>query len=254
MPSLKELVTRLDDVLQTRFYKDASLNGLQVEACEEVKHVAVAVDGRLSTFQKAVELGADLLIVHHGLFWGRSEALVGPHLKRIRTLLDGKLSLYASHLPLDGHEEYGNNVELARALGLEEIEAWSEYKGQVIGRKGRFPEPFSIDELQERLTSVLKDVDGTVMRYGQGRSQVQTVGIVTGDASQDFLTAARDGLDVFITGEPNHIFAAPADEWDTWMLCGGHYATETFGVRAVGRWLEEEFGVKVSFVHAPTFS
>ncbi|MBK04527.1 MAG: Nif3-like dinuclear metal center hexameric protein [Deltaproteobacteria bacterium] len=254
MPTLQELCSYLDDYLQLGMYRDISQNGLQVQGAEQVDHIALAVDARQETFRQAAEQGAQMLIVHHGIFWGRVELVTGHVYERMRLLIENKLALYAAHLPLDAHMEVGNNVQLAKALGLQELEPWAEYKKQVIGIRGVLPQETPINTLKERLQQELSSVDGTVQHFGKGKENVRTVGIVTGDAANELMSAAKDGVDVLITGEPSHVFVPFADELQTHLLCGGHYATETYGVKALGAHLEDTFGVKTTFLHVPTFA
>jgi len=254
MVRLNKLTAYLNDYLRIHDFSDPSQNGLQVEGKKEVHKVAFAVDARLRTFQKAVKAKADLLITHHGLFWGRSQLLRGTHYQRIKTLLDNDLALYTAHLPLDAHMEVGNNAVLARAIGLEQLEPWAEFKGQTIGVRGVFPDPPTVDELMERANEVLTPFGNPVVRYGRGSKKIKKMGIVTGDAASEVIRASRNRLDAFLTGEPDHVMAMEADERKVHFLCGGHYATETFGVRALSEHIEERFDIETIFIDAPTFA
>lgn len=253
MVKLDELCRYLDEYLQFEFFpRDISQNGLQVEGPEEINTIAVAVDARTETLQQAANLGADLLFVHHGIFWGRSELIRGPHYRRIKICIDNNLGIYGAHLPLDAHLEVGNNAVLAQALGLESVKPWGKYKGQTLGVEGVFPEPLPIEEFLTKAKAVLEPVGGTVQNFGTGPQKVQRIGVITGDAANEIPTAAADGLDLLITGEPSHVFVISADELGVHLVCGGHYATETFGVKAVATHLEEKFGLKTHFIHLPT--
>ncbi|MCK9548550.1 MAG: Nif3-like dinuclear metal center hexameric protein [Sphaerochaeta sp.] len=245
-----DLVSYLDSYLQIASFApiDYSLNGLVVGTPDEkeVRTVAVAVDASLSTFEKAIEEGCDLLIVHHGLFWGSPIAITGAHYRRVKALLENNVSLYAAHLPLDAHPEVGNNIQMARALALEEIEPFSPYKGVPIGFAGRFGRERDVSWVCDRLGFD----DPTVLMLG--KSTFLSVGIVSGGASDDLSEAIASGLDLFITGEVKHQAYHEACEAHTTVIGGGHYNTEVFGVRALGEHLAARFGLDVRFIANPT--
>ena len=246
-----ELVAWLDDYLDVKAFAaaDSSLNGLQVEGASEVTKAAVAVDASLNTFQQAAANGADMLIVHHGLFWGRPEAVTGMHRARVQFLLDHDLNLYASHLPLDAHREVGNNWGLARALGMVELKPFGVYKGVSIGVKGEFPAPKPLRELADQIEARLGE---QVLVHAGGPDPVTSLGIISGGATWDLVTAAQEGLDAFLTGEPRHEVFYHAFERGINGLFGGHYMTETVGVSLLARQLEERFGLATEFVLLPT--
>ena len=197
-----ELVAWLDQYLDIGAYRaDPSMNGLQVQGSDEVTKVAVAVDASLNTFQQATSAGADMLIVHHGLFWGQPLAITGMHRERVKYLLDSQLSLYAAHIPLDAHREVGNNWGLAPILGLKELEPFGEFRGQPIGVKGVFPEAVPIRQLA---SDIEKQLGEQVMVHAGGPPMVRNLGIISGGAAWDVVTAADQGLDAFLTGEPKH--------------------------------------------------
>lgn len=246
---LTELVTWLDTYLETSTFDDISLNGLQVEGPPDVTKVAVAVDSSMSTFEQAAELGADLLIVHHGLFWGKPLAISGMHGRRVRYLLEHGIGLYASHLPLDAHREVGNNWGLARILGLAELEPFGTWGARSIGVKGTFPNPLSLRELADRLE---KELGESVLVHAGGKPEVATLGIISGGAARDVMTAADEGLDAFLTGEPKHESFYDAFERHINALFAGHYMTETVGVSLLGDKLEREFGLAAEFILLPT--
>jgi len=245
----KELVRYLDEYLKVREIRDDSRNGLQVEGRPEVRHVALAVDACLGAFQQAGEVGADLLIVHHGLFWESYRPLVGVHLRRIRKLLEQDISLYAVHLPLDAHPEVGNNVALAQLLGLEVVGPFGEYHGVRIGLEVRPAAPVSPQEFA-RLVQERLEVPVTLQPYGP--AQVRRVGIVSGGGGSLIQQAGEEGLDLFLTGERSHSYYHMAEELGLHVLYAGHYVTETAGLRALGRHLAERFGLQITFVPLPT--
>ncbi|MGB9723015.1 MAG: Nif3-like dinuclear metal center hexameric protein [Chloroflexia bacterium] len=244
-----ELVRYLDGYLKVGEIDDDSRNGLQVEGRPEVRHVALAVDACLAAFQQAARVGADLLIVHHGLFWQTYHPLAGAFLRRIRALLEGGVSLYAAHLPLDAHPEVGNNVCLARLLGLEVVAPFGTYHGVTIGLEARPAGPLTAQELARQLQERL-GVPVTLQAYGP--PLVRRVGIVSGGGAEMIRQAAEQGLDLFLTGERSHAFFHEAEERGIHVLYAGHYATEAPGLRALGEHLSERFGLAMTFLDLPT--
>lgn len=244
-----ELVSWLDSYLKIDDYPDSSNNGLQIEGSELITRVAVSVDSSLHTLEQALQSGAQMLITHHGLFWGKPILLVGAHAKRVRTALEGNLNLYTAHLPLDAHPEVGNNIMMARALGLERIEPFGSAKGKTIGFMGHLPFPLEITDFADRIQKLTGE---TCLVHVGGSRIVEKVGIISGDASGYMLEAKGCGLDTFITGEPRHATYHDSFENDLNAIYAGHYETEVYGVRALAAKLEEEFGLSWQFIHAPT--
>jgi dinuclear metal center YbgI/SA1388 family protein len=247
--SLGALVAYLDEYLAVAGWRDKAHNGLQVEGGATVDRVATATDAALATFALAAEAGVDFLIVHHGLFWGAPEPVVGPMRARIAMLLGAGISLYAAHLPLDAHLEVGNNAVLARLLGLEEVAPFGLWDGRSIGVRGRLPEPVGPAELAARLEALL-GARPDVLAFGG--SAIERLAVVSGDAAELVGEAAAAGLDALVTGERRHQAYHPAREHAIHLLFAGHYATETLGVRALGDHLAERFGVETVFLDAPT--
>ncbi|HEX7002460.1 MAG TPA: Nif3-like dinuclear metal center hexameric protein [Trueperaceae bacterium] len=244
-----ELVRWLDDYLAIGDFPDKSLNGLQVEGKEDVSKAVMAVDASYNTFEMAVAKGADMLIVHHGLFWGQPLALTGPHKRRVQYLLDNGLSLYAAHLPLDAHEEVGNNWGLARRLNMQQLEGFVPLGSGHLGVKGRLPEPLGLRDLAELIE---KELGEQVMVHAGGPDPVSSLGIVSGAAAWEVVTAARQGLDAFLTGEPKHETFYESFERGISSLFAGHYMTETVGVQLLGEKLASVFGLQTEFVMLPT--
>lgn len=244
-----ELVHWLNDYLKIADFDDRSLNGLQVEGRSEVTKVAVAVDATLATFEQAAEMGADMLVTHHGLFWGSPLAITGAHRKRVAFLLRKEMSLYTAHIPLDAHREVGNNWGLARILGLDELEDFVHYRGRPIGVKGRFPNPISLRDLADTLE---RELGEAVLVHAGGPMEVRSVGICSGGAASDVITAAEAGLDAFITGEPSHAMFPEAFERGINAMFAGHYMTETVGVNLLATELRERFDLATEFVLLPT--
>jgi dinuclear metal center YbgI/SA1388 family protein len=243
------LVHWLDNYLDIGSFQDPSLNGLQVEGAVEVVKVAVAVDSSLSTFEQAAELGADMLIVHHGLFWGEALAVTGTHKRRLELLFEQGINLYAAHLPLDAHKEVGNNWGLARILGLDELEDFGAWKGRAIGVKGRFPNPVNLRELADQIEQELGEA---VLVHAGGEMELRSLGIISGSAAREVITAASEGLDALLTGEPKHDVFHEAFERRINALYAGHYMTETVGVKLLAERLENEFDLTTEFILLPT--
>jgi len=250
-----KLITYLDDYLRVKEIEDSSQNGLQVEGPEEVTaenlaKVAFAVDGCQAAFERAVAIGAQLLIVHHGLFWSKPFRLVGPLFQQIRTLIEGGCGLYAVHLPLDCHPEVGNNAELARLLGLKDTRTFGEYQGHKIGIGGALEPPIPLDVLVERLARATGEPPVRVLAHGP--AEVSQVGCISGFGSDMMAQVVDAGFDTFVTGETSHSFFHQAAERRLNVVYGGHYATETLGVKALARHLEEKFGLETTFLDIPT--
>lgn len=244
-----ELVAWLDHYLELAHYDDVSLNGLQVEGAEEVSKVVTAVDASLKTFEQAAEAGADFLIVHHGLFWGRPLAVTGMHAKRVKYLLDNTMSLYAAHIPLDAHHEVGNNWGLAGILGMADLAPFGTWQGKAIGVKGVFPNGIGLRELADLIE---KELGEAVLVHAGGELEIRTLGIVSGGAAKEVITAAEEGLDAFLTGEPKHELFHDAFERRINALYAGHYMTETVGVNLLKDKLSREFGLSTEFILLPT--
>lgn len=248
---LESLVAYLDSYLDVAGHPDypPAFNGLQVEGPAEVRSVAVAVDASQATIDAAIEAGADLLLVHHGLFWGGGAPLTGPRYRRVRALVEGGLGVYACHLPLDGHSEVGNCALLARAIGVEPAHSFAPYKGVDIGWWGELTADAALDQLTG---SVRRAVGGPVHVIAGGPDRIRRVGVVTGGGASFLEDAVRLGLDALVTGEGPHHTHIDAMEQGIHVLFGGHYATETFGVRALGAHLAERFGLDWTFLDFPT--
>jgi len=244
-----QLVEYLDDYLKIDAVKDRSQNGLQVDGAAEVENIAVAVDACLDTIREAGSRGADLLIVHHGLFWGREERITGVMYRRIAALIGNETSLYAAHLPLDCHPEVGNNAELVRLLGLRTEKPFAKYGGVDIGFLATPPGNLSRDALVDKLSDVLES-EATVLPFGP--EKIERIGVISGGAA-DYAAEARDyGCDTFLTGETSHVAYHLAKEAQINLVYAGHYASETVGVKALGEHLAKQFSLKCEFISAPT--
>jgi dinuclear metal center YbgI/SA1388 family protein len=248
-PSLTAMVHHCDRILRTAEIGDydGAANGLQVENSGNVTRIAAAVDASLATIKLAIAARADLLIVHHGLFWTRREPWTGKNRELLRLLVENNLAVYSSHLPLDAHPKLGNNVQLCAALGLGRLKPFFMSHGQCIGFKSKLR--ISRVELAKRLAQAT-GAKPTVIPGGKDRCE--HIGVVTGGAGGELKQAAAEGVDTFITGEGPHWTYALAEELGLNVLYGGHYATETFGVKALAAELAQKFRLPWEFLDHPT--
>ena len=252
---LSEFCDRLDDELDHEAYADvdASPNGLQIGSAErlgEVEHAAFAVDGVAATVEEAVDAGADVLVVHHGMIWGGLDRLTGRDFERVAALVEGDLALYVSHLPLDGHDDLGNAARLADFLDCEVVEPFGTHGDVTVGQRARVPEPGPVDALRERLSS-LDTGDRPVRVLEFGPETVEDLAVVTG-AGTDWIGEAADAdVDALVTGEGKQQAYHEAREAGLNVFLAGHYATETFGVRAL-RELVGEWGLETTYLDHPT--
>ena len=243
----KELWTRLDI---SSFPFDKSLNGFQIEAPDrELGKAAFAVDASFETIDRAIEEGADVLVVHHGLFWGDPIAIRGAHYRRVKRAIDGGLSLFAVHLPLDAHPLLGNNAQIALRLGMTAYDPFAEFHGRNIGYKGSLPFPMTIPEIA-RLLSFTPESGTEVLKFGP--DMISSVGIVSGEGGDDIYEAIDEGLDLLITGVAPHEIYHAAKENGINVLAGGHYQSEVFGVKALERLTKAEWGIDTVFIEAGT--
>ncbi|HSG29121.1 MAG TPA: Nif3-like dinuclear metal center hexameric protein [Candidatus Krumholzibacterium sp.] len=248
--SRKTLTRFLDEKLEiSSFRADSSLNGLQVEGRSRIGRVTLAVDACEESIRAAVRSRSGMLIVHHGLFWGSPVPVTGIMAKRISLLLGRGISLYAAHLPLDCHPEIGNNALLASSLGIDRTEKFGEYAGYVIGLCGSLPAPVSAAGFAAKVRRL---TGAPVRTFRSGRDRIRKVGIVSGGGASLLKDAFEAGCDAMLTGETSHSAFHAAKEYGIDLFCAGHYATETFGIRAVGGLLEDRFGVEVRFADIPT--
>ncbi len=244
-----EILAYLEELLGASAWADYGPNGLQVPGAEEVDLVVTGVSAHRELFERAAEAGAQMVLCHHGLFWEKQPRSIDPQLKdRLSTLFAANLSLAAYHLPLDAHPEVGNNALICDELGLERTARFAEHGGRPIGWVGRSPEGTSIADFLERCESAF---GRPPLHLPGGPERVHTVGVVSGGGASAFAEAAELGLDAFITGEPSEPAMAEARERGVHFLAGGHWATETFGVRRLGELLAESFDIDQRFEAIP---
>jgi dinuclear metal center YbgI/SA1388 family protein len=247
---LRELVEFLDDYLEVSRVPDypGAWNGLQVACRSPIESVCVATDACQATIDQAAGEGAQLLIVHHGLFWGEPLPVTGRSYRRLKSLMEADMALYSSHLPLDVHPEVGNNVLLARQLGLDTegtFGRWSDLEGLGVWAATDLPLRDFVARVEAACGVEPKLIPG-------GPEHVRRVGIATGSAGSLIEQAHEEGLDTFVTGEGSHHTYHEATEIGLNVVYAGHYATETAGVRALGGLLSDRYGLDCRFVDHPT--
>lgn len=251
MASLHQIVTHLEDYLRHPGFPDYgdAVNGLQLDNSGHVGRIGAAVDACEAVIATAVSRGISLLLVHHGLMWDKHcRAFTGARYRKLKLAIESDLAVYASHLPLDAHPEVGNGAQLAKAIGLHKVVPFYPYKTEPIGVRG---------ELQTNFTDLLNRVrdavgDAPVTCCTAGPENVHHIGIVTGGAGSEVAEMARSGIDTFITGEGPHWSYTAAEELGLNVIYAGHYATETFGVKALAAHLSEKFDLPWEFIDHPT--
>lgn len=244
---------RLDDRLDHEAYTevDASPNGLQVDGDGEITHAAFAVDAAVETIEQAAAVGADILVTHHGLFWGNIERVTGQDYHRVALLVENGIALYVSHLPLDGHQSLGNAAGIGSILDLTGREPFGSLGNISIGMRGSLDEPLPLDAVKRRLDDHLDTGASGIRVLGFGPDDVSEAAIVTG-SGVDWLREAIDaGVDAFVTGEGKQQVYHEAKEGGINVVLAGHYATETFGVRSLAS-LAAEWGLDTTFIECPT--
>lgn len=255
MPTLSAVAADLDQLLRTREIPDypAALNGVQLENRGEIVKVAAAVDFSRRVVERTITARANLLVVHHGMFWGGLRPIIGQLYDRIAPLIRHDVAVYASHLPLDAHPELGNNVLLAHELGLEPSGGFARYETIDVGVRGVSEIP--THALIDRARAVARRHDGDVIATPLPESRMTRRWAICTGAGADANTireALDSGIDTLIVGEGPHHTAVEAADVGLVILYVGHYATETFGVRALAEYLEKRFALPWEFIEAPT--
>jgi dinuclear metal center YbgI/SA1388 family protein len=248
--SLADILKEIDGLLQPGRFEDYGPNGLQVPGRDQVASVATGVSAHLELFELAAAEQADLLLVHHGIFWGQGPGPIDVPLKRrLRVLFDADISLAAYHLPLDAHLEVGNNALLARALGAQELTPFALHRDEPIGVVGELPAGgVAAAELIERTREATAREP---LHFDAGPAQVKRLAIVTGAGAGYLGEAAAAGAQAFITGEPAERSMAEARELGMHFIAAGHYATETLGIRRLGEHVAERFELRHTFLDVP---
>lgn len=244
-----ELIDYLDNYLHIAEIADYGPQGLQVEGREDVYKVVGMVDAQLPCVRSALEAEADLLLVHHGIFWGAAKPLRGGYGNLVRTLIGANLNLYAAHLALDAHPVVGNNAELARRLGLEVQQWWGRTNGTDLAVLALEPNGTKLDYLVDRFEHAVGPVQ---LVQAHGPRIVHRVGIMSGGGAKYIEQAAALGCDLYVTGETSHAQFYDAFNFGINVIYGGHYTTEIVGVQALGNHLQEQFDLEFEFIDLPT--
>ena len=250
MAERDQIVRFCDELLDADAFGDYGPNGLQVPGATKVDRVATAVSAHRESIEAAVEAGAQMLLVHHGLFWDfHPRALSTQMAERLKIALAADLSVIGYHLPLDAHPEIGNNALLCRQFGFEpESAAIGRAKGRNVGAIGRREDPVPLASLVE---SIGDDLGREPLVFAEGPEQVASIGIVSGSAASDIHTAIDLGLDAYLTGEPSEHVMADAREGGINFIAAGHYATEICGIRRLGELVAENFSIEHRFIDIP---
>jgi dinuclear metal center YbgI/SA1388 family protein len=239
-----EILAFADELLELDAYPDYGPMGLQVAGVQEIERIACGVSSSLELFERAAAARSQLLLVHHGLLWDRDPRVIDDAMRRrLKALLDNGITLAAYHLALDAHPEVGNNALLARELGVEPTDRFAE-----IGFGGPLAEPVGVEEFTARVRRAL---GAEPLVFAHGPERIERAAVVTGGAGRHLAEAARDGYDLFLTGEPEEPSLHTAQELGIHFVAGGHYATERIGIQALAAKLAEQFGLDWEFIDLP---
>jgi dinuclear metal center YbgI/SA1388 family protein len=253
--SLEKLASYTDSLLETQNTPDYpnAVNGIQVSNRSPIRKIAAAVDFSSRAIQGAIQSGANLLVVHHGMFWGGLEPITGSHYTRVRTLIESDIAVYASHLPLDRHPTLGNNVLLAKELGLEPSAPFARFEDTFIGLCGEsdIETAAIITSAREFARTRGGDVRTSLVQTGR-RTRKWAICTGAGASADTLREAGTMGIDTLIVGEGPHWTAIHAEENELVIIYAGHYATETLGVCALAQHLGQKFDLPWNFVSAPT--
>ncbi|MBI5622890.1 MAG: Nif3-like dinuclear metal center hexameric protein [Elusimicrobia bacterium] len=248
MAERDDIIRFLDGYLAVKDVKDRSTNGLQVEGGAKVSKAAFGVSASRALFEAAGRWGAQMVVVHHGMLWGKSQVFKGPFKARVQALLQRDMTLLAYHLPLDLHPEVGNNSQILRYFRARQLKPFGMYDGQSIGFKGVLPKPLSLLEV----CAVLKErLDSSPLVHPFGPAKVKTLGVISGGASDMVDQAAGAGLDLYVTGEPNEPLQEACREHGINCVCAGHYDSEKAGVLALADLVRRRFRVETRFIDVP---
>lgn len=245
-----EIIAEIDRVLEPERFDDYCVNGLQVPGPARVQTIATAVSAHAELFERAEQEGVELLLVHHGLFWGSGIRALDPMVKRrLQLLFEADIALAAYHLPLDAHPRLGNNALLARALQAQELAPFGLHHGQAIGFVASFAgDGLAPEELFARVHAITAREP---LVFDSGPARVRSLAIVSGAGADYTAEAAAAGADGLLTGEPAERTMAQAKEAGIHVIAAGHHATETFGVKRLGEYLRERFGLEHVFLDVP---
>lgn len=246
MTTAKEIAEFLNEELKINEFEDDANNGLQMENCGEIKKVGFAVDASLETFQKAQELGCQMLVTHHGMTYRGLTHITNHHYQRFKYLIENNLAVYCAHLPLDAHSVYGNNVKIANLLGLKNVKGFGEHHNKPIGFQGEFSGTL------ENVKKLLEENGMKTRSLDFGTKEIKTIAIVSGGAADNTFEAIQKDVDLYITGESAQWLHHLAKENKINVIFGGHYETEVFGVKALMQLIKEKYNLEVEFIDVPT--
>jgi dinuclear metal center YbgI/SA1388 family protein len=243
-----ELTEYLNRYLKIDEFNDDCPNGLQVQGKSTVKKIITSVSASVELFNTAVEKKADAVIVHHGIIWYFERPVYkGGYRERIKILLENDINLYAYHLPLDAHEEVGNNARICQLLGVQNLKPLGDYKGQSVGLHGTLKKT----DKNTLFSKIAQIVNREPLIFEYGPDMIESVGVISGGAQKELKEAVMQGLDIFITGEVSEHIMHYAKEENIHFVSAGHYATEKFGILALGQKLQEKYNLSVSFEDIP---
>lgn len=246
--SRNDLTLYLNSYLRIDEFNDICPNGLQVEGRSQINKIVTGVSASVELFDKAIKKNADAVITHHGIIWNFERPLYkGGYKKRVKLLIENNINLYGFHLPLDAHEEIGNNAVIARLLGLKNIEAFGEHNGQKIGFRGEI-NAINSDNF---LNLVKSEINSDAIIFPYGPDIINKVGIISGAAQKDVKQAVLQDLDLYITGEVSEHTLHYVKEEGIHFIAAGHHATERFGIGALGNHISNKFDVDVEYIEVP---
>lgn len=235
------------NLLKPETFSDYCPNGLQIEGGGSIKTIAFAVSATLDSITRALGHKADALVVHHGLFWKfhGCKTITGTFAQRVKPLIEAQINLFAYHLPLDAHPDIGNAAQLGKRLGLQQQQPFGDFKGSPTGIRGALPMPVIADELKQILVDTLQHP--VILASPDSSAAIQSIGIITGGANNDWQLAANQGLDAYITGEISEHDWHDSQEAGVHMFAGGHHATERFGIQALMQATRDQFNIECIF-------
>lgn len=244
----QDLNTFFSDLLSPQSFSDYGPNGLQIEGVEQINKVAFAVSATRDSIEQTIDLNADALVVHHGLFWGfhGARTLTGSFAKRIKPLIKNDINLFAYHLPLDAHPTIGNAAVLGHLIGCQQQSPFGNYKGSPTGIKGTLEQAVSAKALRLKLQTLLNH--SVILASPNEDQLIQSIGIITGGANSDWALAQKAGLDAYITGEISEHDWHESQENDVHMFAGGHYATEVFGIQQLMQHIQTHHALECVFI------
>ncbi|MBR6061194.1 MAG: Nif3-like dinuclear metal center hexameric protein [Spirochaetales bacterium] len=250
MADIYDINTFCTELLDASRYEDIALNGIQVSNDGEIKRIAFAVDAVVDTIDEAARQDCQLLITHHGIFWGKPEAIDGSHGMRVKSLIRNNMGLISYHIPLDASDICGNNIEMCRLLGLTDLQPFGRFKGSYVGYTGQTQNAVTIDDVYRILDF---DMSQQHTYLGFGKNKIRRIAVVSGGAGHDIYSAVSHGCDLFITGECSHELYHYAKESGINGLFLGHYWTETFGVKSLSNEIKKQFpDIETVFIDVPT--